>query len=191
MEKLAPGDVVSARKDLATNVGVVPTGRRGVVEIIATSERGAMFHTRFPVVVSGHRRIVTVAASRADLALECPSDRVLRDPAHRTTPSKKNGWAALQKDELVSLGARLRSEAVVPSPHVFAGWVVPARIYGTIVDCVEVPGVRVSYVVNVTLADPDSYQGYRFTNLDLNRDDFDLVDPDLAQGVQGSAKRPR
>ncbi len=191
MSKLAAGDVVSARKNLAFKGGVVPTGRRGVVESVEAAERGPVFHTRFPVVVSGLRRIITIAASHAEVTLECPSDEVLRDPAHRTTPSKKNAWAALQKDELISLGARLRQEAIVASPHVYAGWIVAAKICGRIVGCVEVPGVSVTYIVNVTLADPDHHQGHRFTNVNLSRDDFDVVDPDLAEGLHAAARMPR
>jgi hypothetical protein len=178
------GDVVSARRDLSLKEGALaPEGRYGVVQGDWGGDAARPVPVRFPVIHEGRRRLLTADFARVDIALQHRSEAVLRDPEHLKLSSNEEEWALLQKDELVSLGARLKRTAIVAEPHLFAGQVVPARLYCRIVQCVET-NREVIYVVNATLPDPDSIYGYRFTNIEVTRDQFQVVDPARAEGFQ-------
>ena len=185
------GDVVSARRELVLNEEArAPAGRYGVVQGDWDGNAATLVRVRFPIVCEGRRRLLTSEFRRAHVALQHRSDAVLRDPKHLELSSAEEEWALLQKDELVSLGARLKRRATVAKPHVFEGRSVPARLYCQIVQCVASRG-RVIYVVNATLHDPESIHGYRYTNIEVTRDQFQVVDPERANGIQRVKLGPR
>ncbi|MDB4992722.1 MAG: hypothetical protein JWM74_154 [Myxococcaceae bacterium] len=177
---IEPGDVVSARIELIRGALTVPNGRHGVV----VEGNESVVLVRFPLVVGREKKLKKVWVPRRAVWVEVKSADVLRDPAHPRGPKADGEWAALEKDELVSLGARLKRAIKVPPPHAFTGKTVSANRVGTIVQCVESASDGVIYVINVTLPDPASYQGYRFTNLEARRDEFVLEDPKKAKGIQ-------